>query len=205
VANEGYVYILTNAAMPGYIKIGLTQQDEVADRVRQLDNTSTPLPFEVYYAAKVPDCRKLERTLHFVFGERRARLSREFFTTDPDLAKAIIELVAIKEEALTDTEQAITPDQRAEIETTKRGRQERLTLERLGLAPGTILTFAKDPTITCEVAGPKTVMFRGQKQSLSQAALTVIREMGYAWAAVSGPEYWMHNGVKLASMEPIAG
>jgi hypothetical protein len=98
VSDEGYVYILTNAAMPGYIKIGLTQRDEVADRVRQLDNTSTPLPFEVYYAAKVPDCRKLERTLHFVFGERRARLSREFFSTDLDLAKAIIELVAIKEE-----------------------------------------------------------------------------------------------------------
>ena len=74
--SEGFVYVLTNAAMPGYVKIGLTQQDDVADRVRQLDNTSTPLPFEVYYAAKVPDCRKLERTLHFVFGEKRARLNR---------------------------------------------------------------------------------------------------------------------------------
>ncbi|MDP3174801.1 MAG: GIY-YIG nuclease family protein [Phenylobacterium sp.] len=39
---EGFVYVLTNAAMPGYIKIGLTQRDEVTDRIRQLDNTSTP-------------------------------------------------------------------------------------------------------------------------------------------------------------------
>jgi hypothetical protein len=139
-----------------------------------------------------------------VFGERRARLSREFFTTDPDLAKAIIELVAIKEEALTDSEQDISPDQRTEIEATKQVRQERMTLERLGLHPGATLTFAKDPQITCQVAGPKTVMFRGQEQSLSQAALTVIREMGYAWTAVSGPEYWTYNGVKLAAMEPVA-
>src|ERR1700761_2270744 len=114
--------------MPGYVKIGLTQQDDVADRVRQLDNTSTPLPFELHYAAKVPDCRKLERTLHFVFGEKRARLNREFFTADPNLVKAIIELVAIEEEILSDAEQAISPEQRKAIEAT-RSRAERITLD----------------------------------------------------------------------------
>lgn len=51
--SEGIVYILTNAAMPGYIKIGLTQQNDVALRVKQLDNTSLPLPFECYYSARV--------------------------------------------------------------------------------------------------------------------------------------------------------
>lgn len=30
----GIVYILTNEAMPDYVKIGLTQQDDVGDRVR---------------------------------------------------------------------------------------------------------------------------------------------------------------------------
>jgi len=29
--SSGIVYILTNAAMPGYIKIGMTQQNDVAD------------------------------------------------------------------------------------------------------------------------------------------------------------------------------
>jgi hypothetical protein len=28
--SQGIVYILTNAAMPGFIKIGLTQQDDVS-------------------------------------------------------------------------------------------------------------------------------------------------------------------------------
>lgn len=200
---EGFVYILINEAMPGYVKIGLTQRGAVDDRVRKLDNTSTPHPFEVYYAAKVPDCRKLERTLHFVFGERRARLNREFFTTDPDLVKAIIELVAIKEEAVTDSQQAITPDQRHEIEATKRERTERVTLGKLGLTPGTTLTFSKDPTVTCEVAGPRTVLFRGQIQSLSQAALTVIHKMGYQWTTVRGSDYWMHDGVKLSAMDVV--
>jgi len=31
--SSGIVYILTNAAMPGYIKIGMTQQDDVSLRV----------------------------------------------------------------------------------------------------------------------------------------------------------------------------
>ena len=84
--SEGFVYILRNEAMPGYIKIGLTQQDDVQTRLRQLDNTSTPLPFECVYAARVPDCRRLEQTLHFVFGEKRTRLNREFFQTDPSPA-----------------------------------------------------------------------------------------------------------------------
>ena len=200
---EGFVYILTNEAMPGYIKIGLTQQDDVADRVRQLDTTGVPLPFEVYYAARVPDCQKLERTLHFVFGDHRRRRNREFFTSDPDLARAIIELVAIRQETIDDSQQAITPDQREEIETTKAVRAERLTLGHLGLKPGTVLAFAKDPLITCEVAGPTTVLFRGEEQSLSQAALTAIHEMGYAWTTARGAEYWTYEGVKLTALSPV--
>ena len=77
--SEGFVYLLTNEAMPGYVKIGLTRGNDVAARMKQLDTTAVPLRFECHFAARVPDCAKLERTLHFVFGEKRARLSREFF------------------------------------------------------------------------------------------------------------------------------
>ena len=37
------VYILTNQSMPDTIKVGIT--DNFDRRVRELDNTSTPLPF----------------------------------------------------------------------------------------------------------------------------------------------------------------
>ena len=39
------VYILTNEAMPGLIKIGLTNAT-VEQRMLSLDTTSVPLPFE---------------------------------------------------------------------------------------------------------------------------------------------------------------
>lgn len=63
VVSAGIVYILTNEAMPGYVKIGLTRQNDVGERVRQLDTTAIPVPFEVHYAAYVPDCAKLMQLL----------------------------------------------------------------------------------------------------------------------------------------------
>jgi hypothetical protein len=193
----GIVYILTNEAMPGYVKIGLTQQDDVGDRVRQLDNTSIPIPFECYFAAHVPDCRKVERTLHFVFGERRARRNREFFTIDPDLAKAIIELVAIDKVSVTDAEQSIDTAERREIEDLRKRREVR-TFPSMNIPLGSVLTFIKDETITCTVSGPRKVNFRGEDLSPSKAALLVIHEMGYDWPAVSGMGYWAYEGIKIA-------
>jgi hypothetical protein len=61
----------------------------------------------------------------------------------------------------------------------KSERAARLTLDRLGLVPGDVLRFAKDPEVTCSVAGSKTVFFQGEEQSLSAAALTAVKAMGY--------------------------
>ena len=197
--NGGIVYILTNEAMPGYVKIGLTQQNDVGDRVKQLDNTSIPVPFECYFAAYVEDCRKVERTLHFVFGEKRARRNREFFTIEPDLAKAIIELVAVDKIVLTDEEQDIDASERQEIEE-MRSRREIRTFKTLNIPFGSTLTFIKDDQITCTVASTRKVDFRGELLSPSAAALAVIHEMGYEWPAVSGMAYWEYKGVKLCDL-----
>lgn len=40
------VYVLTNEAMPGLVKIGRTN-NELAARIRALYSTSVPLPFEL--------------------------------------------------------------------------------------------------------------------------------------------------------------
>jgi len=138
--------------------------------------------------------------LHFVFGEKRTRLNREFFRAEPDLVKAIIELVAIRTEEVSDAEQEITPEQRDAIETVKKARAEAITFDRLGVAPGAVLKFTKDPEITCTVAGPKKVLFRGAEMSLSAAALIVVKEMGYNWSTLRGSDTWADNAVKRTGM-----
>jgi len=50
-SNQGIVYVLINPAMPGLIKIGRTNQEDVKYRMSQLYTTGVPLPFECVYAA----------------------------------------------------------------------------------------------------------------------------------------------------------
>lgn len=53
----GIVYIATNPAMVGYVKIGRT--DNSADqRIKELDGTNVPFPFECGYAVEVEDPKK---------------------------------------------------------------------------------------------------------------------------------------------------
>ena len=91
-----FVYILTNEAMPGLVKIGMTTTP-VESRMLGLDSTGVPLPFECYYAARVDDMAKVERALHEAFGDHRVRKSREFFRLDPYRAKVILELLATED------------------------------------------------------------------------------------------------------------
>ena len=70
------VYVFTNAAVLGLVKIGCTQGD-LADRVRGPFQTGVPLPFEVFYACKVGDCKFVERQIHDAFDDHRVSKSRE--------------------------------------------------------------------------------------------------------------------------------
>ncbi len=78
---RGIFYILTNDAMPGLVKIGKTQMDDVQKRMDQLYSgiTSVPLPFHCLFAAEVEDCDKMEKLAHRVFKEARLNPRREFF------------------------------------------------------------------------------------------------------------------------------
>ena len=84
------VYILTNESMPDTIKIGFT--DNLSRRLRELDNTSTPLPFECFYALELEDARGIEDLLHEAFDDKRVRQNREFFNCTPEQAKSALKI-----------------------------------------------------------------------------------------------------------------
>ena len=85
----GVVYVLTNPAMPGYVKIGHTSQP-IEKRMRSLGGTNLPRPFECAAAWEFRDARAVERALHDAFADRRADRLREFFTLDPERVVAIL-------------------------------------------------------------------------------------------------------------------
>jgi hypothetical protein len=86
------VYALTNQAMPGLVKIGMTDRDDVRRRMSDLYTTGVPLPFECVAARQIEDqeAQRVESALHTVFGPHRVNASREFFQIDPEQVLAIL-------------------------------------------------------------------------------------------------------------------
>ncbi|MCP2207456.1 GIY-YIG nuclease family protein [Bradyrhizobium diazoefficiens] len=196
------VYVLTNEAMPGLVKIGCTQND-LAGRVRGLFQTGVPLPFEVFYACEVQDCKFVEKQIHDAFGDHRVSKSREFFRIAPERVKAALLIGAKAEikigdeifEGLPDIKETAS-EMKAEVEAAKR--RARFRLEMIGIKPGTELQLEKSPSITCKTLDENNqVEFGGEKLSLSRAALKAINSLGYNWDAVSGPWEWMYQGKRL--------
>ena len=94
VAVTGIVYLLTNEAMPGLVKIGKTNADDPQVRMDQLYNTSVPVPFECVLAKKVDDQDAVEMALHKAFRPNRFNPKREFFKIDTEQAVAVLNVVA---------------------------------------------------------------------------------------------------------------
>ena len=70
----GWVYVITNQAMPGLVKVGFTERhpdDRASDFNQRHHRTAIPFPFVVAYAAKVEDPRELEREIHQVLDHCR--------------------------------------------------------------------------------------------------------------------------------------
>ncbi len=87
----GFIYVLTNSAMPGLVKIGMTLGDP-EERARQLSQgTGTPVPFDVYAVFPVLDAVRAERQVHGCFDEMRTNRKREFFNVAPEEAVKLVE------------------------------------------------------------------------------------------------------------------
>ncbi len=90
--NEGTVYVLTNSAMPGLIKVGVTSK-EIGDRMDTLYNTSVPVPFECFAAFKVNNFKQVESQIHKSFSHNRVNPSREFFKIAPEKISGLLRLL----------------------------------------------------------------------------------------------------------------
>mgnify|MGYP001223699850 CR=1 FL=1 len=187
------VYILTNQAMPGIIKIGFTD-NSVEQRMKELDKTATPIPFECYYAKRIDKAEFVEKKMHEAFDEFRIRDNREFFRMSPDQAKAALEIAS--GEDVTPKDDVVENESDRAALNRERNRN-RFNFAQVGIEPGEILEFKKDPSITAKVIENDQIEFRGAKTSLSPAALIIVQEMGYKWTKIAGPQFWMYKGKTL--------
>ena len=187
----GVVYVLSNPAMPGLVKIGKTGQDDPNTRVSQLYTTGVPVPFDIEYACKVPNPAEVESALHQAFSPQRVNPRREFFRVDPEQAIAILKLLNVEdatEEVKADSEGIGVQDKQAAERL--RSRRPNLNFEEMGIPAGAELTSTKGEA-TAIVIGQKKVSF-GDHASISLSAAT--REVLGIEYNVSPIIYWSYNG-----------
>jgi hypothetical protein len=195
------VYVLTNEAMPGLIKIGLTS-DSVEARLTTLSShTGVPLAFECYFAAEVKDGAaevkdgaRIEKTLHQLFGEFRINPKREFFRLDPEKIVLAISIGEFKE--VTPGGAQVEPEEQEALEKVK-ARRPKIRLDAIGIKPGDVLSFSRDESIRATVAADGKLEYDGETLSPSAAALKALHKLGYMTPAASGSEYWMFEGELL--------
>ena len=189
--NPGIVYVLSNPAMPDYVKVGRTGGNEPKDvlaRMGQLDTTGVPRAFKCEYAAVVAEYEQTEQVLLTAFGENRVRQGREFLEGIPPYRViAVLKHVALKD---------VTPDPRAMPDETpeKPLKLPAFRFSMAGIYPGASLEWADDPSRSCEVIGDRQVSCDGQEYSLSRLT-AILKGWNVSYAQV-GP-YWLYEGRTL--------
>ena len=73
----GVIYILSNPAMPGLVKLGKTTN--LPARLKSLYSTGVPVPFRCVFAKRVGNYHEVERKLYAGLRSHRENENREFF------------------------------------------------------------------------------------------------------------------------------
>lgn len=193
---EGIVYVLTNPAMPGMVKIGRTTRAMEA-RLSELYSTGVPLPFECSYAAQVGDENKVEKAFHQAFGPYRINPKREFFSIEPEQAIALLELMAVEDVTPVVQAEADQVDAEGKVasERFKKARKPPLNFLEVGVPIGSTLQFTEGIE-TCMVSDPRRVEFEGEILSMTRLAqrLTGLER------SLRGSSYFCFNGRKLSEI-----
>lgn len=196
--NKGIVYVLTNPAMPGLVKIGMTTRLDIDTRMKELYSTGVPVPFECIYACEVKstDCVRIEKALHKAFEPNRINSNREFFKINPEQVTAILELfdrIDITGEVASEIDNDLTPDDRAANSKIKSSKRPPLNFREMGIKEGDILSFTNDKEITVTVIAEKKISFNNEILSLT--AITR-RLLGLDYS-VQPIKYWEYKGKNL--------
>ena len=181
VSDEGIVYILSNPAMPGLVKIGKTSN--LQNRLNSLFSTGVPIPFRCIYAKKVKNYSKIEANLHNGLRSMRENPNREFFRIAEDEVINFLEMVegeeiTPKEDRFEDEDDKVAFDKATRI-------GQRFNFEMVGIKIGSILHFIRDENVTCKVISKNKVEFEKEEHSLSSAGLIATNRMGFNWKSVA--------------------
>ncbi|OAV74461.1 T5orf172 domain protein [Bacteroidales bacterium Barb7] len=195
----GIVYVLTNPAMPGLVKIGMTTRNSIEDRMKELFSTGVPVQFECEYACKVTDCAKVEKALHIAFQPSRINPHREFFSINPEQAIAILKLLNqgsesdITKEVVGTINKDLTEIDRVAGENLKKRRNPNFNFGAMNIPVGSKLLFIGDKSYEVEVCGDRKVLSNGEEVYLT----AITHKLMGSDVAAKTISHWSYNGRNL--------
>jgi len=208
--NIGFIYILENEAMPGLWKIGSSERKDINDRINELYNgrSGVPFPFNIVFVGKVEDHKTVEDCIKKQFKRFRVNPKREFFNIDPEIIKPWLkEKFSVKDvtesineeydKTVGDSDKKALVKYEYEIEK----RQPKFNLKEMGIEDGEIITYKYNENKKAEVIG-NTVKYDG-KVYKSMAKLTneiLKKDRGYK-VGVSPILYWKYKGKLLKDIK----
>ncbi len=197
----GIVYLLTNPVMPGLVKIGMTAQEDIDKRMKELYTTGVPVPFECQFACRVKksDCVKIEKALHTAFEPQRINANREFFRIQVNQAKAILELfhhTDVTEEVTDEIQNDLTDDDKAASAKAQPHRPA-LNFYEMGMQKGDVLTWKDDPDISVTIISERKVSYNGEETSISSLSAQL---KGYKSKHISPGTHWLFKEKLLSDI-----
>ena len=188
--SEGIIYVLTNPAMPGIVKIGKTAR-EIETRLGELYTTGVPVPFECVFAGKVSDIDKVEKAFHLAFAPYRINPKREFFQIEAEQAIAMLELMTTEDVTPALQKEADEVDIESKEASRKlKARRPSYNFLEMGIPIGSKLYFTQSSEKSVEVANERRVSFKGEIISLS----AVTKELLNISYRISPGHYWTYEG-----------
>lgn len=197
----GIVYLLTNPCMPGLVKIGMTTQEDIDKRMRELYTTGVPVPFECQFACKVnnKDCAKIEKALHTAFDPQRVNKNREFFRINVEQAKAILELfhhTDVTEDVSEEIQNDLTDEDKA-ASSKAQAKRPPLNFYEMGLQKGDVLVWKDDPSKTVTIISDRRVSYQGEDVSISALSAKL---KGYKVKHIQPTPHWLFKDRLLSDI-----
>lgn len=219
--SRGLVYILTNPCLDGWVKIGMTERNDIERRLQELNSPpNIPLSYRCYATYEVENPLEVEQRIHSLIDRvddslhAREQLNngrireREFFKISPETAYGIFKDIAVLRGDVNKLKlHTPTLDQSQEQEIAEsRTKRSNNSFELLGISVGEEIVFLYDDAIIAKVLNRKNrIEFEGTEYSVTGLAQKLLFER-FGWTEnlhVNGWRFFTKDGTSLSDLRDI--
>ena len=215
---KGIVYILTNPCLDGWVKIGMTERNDVERRLQELNSPhNIPLSYRCFATYEVENPLEVEKNIHSLIDRvdhtlhAREQLAngkvreREFFRITPETAFGIFkDIAALRNDTENLKIYAPTMEQTHEEEIAEpKQRRSNNSFTLLGVPLGAEIAFLFDDSIIAKVVDDTNMVeYEGTRYSVSALARKLLVE-NQGWldsSSANGWRYFTKDGYTLSDM-----